>query len=1377
MRVAYFDEPLPSSSLQTLQEEENNTDDEESGDVAWKVVTNRRRKFREPNSQEGCIVQNVTCQEDRSVHPVSSVIPGMRYSTPGDSANPASEKARHGQRTRGERSGNRGTRMSRNYRRKNTGTTNLESSHRAEVDGKTIDCDDKTEAIWPSQTCSHSSCAVSSTATCGNLNPLAQLTRKHLDLLEAELEMMTSRNLPLPDCRCSCEECTYQNCVPPHEFVEALRGNMNLECDICTTTLDPTGVFILRSSILQQQTQAHTQQPVPPMQPDTEPHNPGHTHANPLLPTHEPVTASTESQMSPVRRPSGSSPRHANPLSFTCTSNTNSLTHLSSLPVDDSSPSVSVACSVCTYSNEIPDFVFSLQDLHLFCEVCGERLDLSVLTVTNPYKQPNGNLSMSTTGQPPGLSSTASSFCCSVSAPALIASGTSSAVTTHHRSYLVGDSCVTADRGLPSPSCEMEETIDCPVCTFSNTKANSARKHWVAVVRAQTATFNLCAMCGHELPFSHPSTTVPPSPVSLATDKTCPNSHCDRRRESETVQGVNPSNSLEVLPGGKGLERGYPLSLVAPQRSGMSTNRLPVGTSNIRSVPLVAVATIQRTTNPTTCRGQRKEQLRATGNSRRSSHEGLSLENNPLVDQALPHIYPPTVSSFTPEPDASSPCSSHIAALMSVVPPPPPKHLVPPKSPYFSLPHDAAVAHDVDSNSEKGLNDDASSYTIFSANSPNPSVVNPYDSRIIIQETPQPAAAPHMLGVELLSLPETKIPAASSHRLDNQLAVSITHKTRDDSPSSSSSDSSFFGSPRGSPSSKAQDTKDILTIHPGRQRRAFHPSIGEAERTEDRGDHGRRLADMEDDRDEGEDLVPGLSGQVRMGESGTGCAGRDCGGDWAAVSVEGGRYRQVDDEEENLFSGGCGGEGGDTWTGMVAKRDIRDVEIVGEVGDRIGEGRYEREGAFESSRKSALPESTVRGCRNMATVERETRGREWLDDETREGRMCGRARQGGGDTEGRLSSRGGILGEEECEEERKCAAVHSEAVSSLRLVRRTFPTVESSLVHGGPETVLRGRDFRSDEESASLASNDLPFCSPASAGSPHKPVRPRDTCTVVTNTRRDNSPMTCYDKRGDNLSCLGNRRSSPRGDCSDAVSRGDSSLRRPDDDYYHSTNRVGEARRKGGDSGEKGRGREIGNSGTEGPWREGRSYERVGNCWSISTTRTGVGGRDDKFSLPGDPPASCNKEIKMIQSMRVMVLMGLPASGKSSLSRELRGCVPGVIVCSQDEMGSRPKVAAAMSRALTEMPSRRCVVSRVIVDRCNVESWERRLWMDVAQDARVPSSQVGLVFLDVPSNLCRSRIVKRTGHPTVKSGQCEAGYIRVDRDTRNVAVARMLCDW
>ena len=131
--------------------------------------------------------------------------------------------------------------------------------------------------------------------------------------------------------------------------------------------------------------------------------------------------------------------------------------------------------------------------------------------------------------------------------------------------------------------------------------------------------------------------------------------------------------------------------------------------------------------------------------------------------------------------------------------------------------------------------------------------------------------------------------------------------------------------------------------------------------------------------------------------------------------------------------------------------------------------------------------------------------------------------------------------------------------------------------------------------------------------------------------------------------------------------------------------------------------------------------------------------------LPDIPsePAPCPLEIEgvLTETSDLFVLVGLPGAGKTWFSKCLRARNPKVWHrISQDDSGSRDQCELEIGRARG---------GRVLLDRCNTDSTDRKRWLALASTwAKAPVC----VWFDYDPDLCTSRAQRRIGHPTLPPG-------------------------
>ena len=107
----------------------------------------------------------------------------------------------------------------------------------------------------------------------------------------------------------------------------------------------------------------------------------------------------------------------------------------------------------------------------------------------------------------------------------------------------------------------------------------------------------------------------------------------------------------------------------------------------------------------------------------------------------------------------------------------------------------------------------------------------------------------------------------------------------------------------------------------------------------------------------------------------------------------------------------------------------------------------------------------------------------------------------------------------------------------------------------------------------------------------------------------------------------------------------------------------------------------------------------------------------------------------------LIMCMGYPSSGKSTFAEALSKAFPDFVTrINQDEIGRREceKLIGAISKKKNHT---------VILDRCNLTKSERAEWIALAHCCKA-----WVLFFTAPVEECKWRIVRRTGHPTIKQG-------------------------
>jgi predicted kinase len=123
---------------------------------------------------------------------------------------------------------------------------------------------------------------------------------------------------------------------------------------------------------------------------------------------------------------------------------------------------------------------------------------------------------------------------------------------------------------------------------------------------------------------------------------------------------------------------------------------------------------------------------------------------------------------------------------------------------------------------------------------------------------------------------------------------------------------------------------------------------------------------------------------------------------------------------------------------------------------------------------------------------------------------------------------------------------------------------------------------------------------------------------------------------------------------------------------------------------------------------------------------------------------------------RMIIMMGVPGSGKSTIAKRLVEASKGEYVrVNQDEMGTRKKCEMVAKDALKKQKS-------VIVDRCNFDYQQRHVWIKMAVQFGIRN--IDLVWLRIPFEVCKNRVFAREDHPTIPKG--ESGYNVIDNFAR-----------
>ncbi|KAF9977316.1 hypothetical protein BGZ73_006357 [Actinomortierella ambigua] len=115
-------------------------------------------------------------------------------------------------------------------------------------------------------------------------------------------------------------------------------------------------------------------------------------------------------------------------------------------------------------------------------------------------------------------------------------------------------------------------------------------------------------------------------------------------------------------------------------------------------------------------------------------------------------------------------------------------------------------------------------------------------------------------------------------------------------------------------------------------------------------------------------------------------------------------------------------------------------------------------------------------------------------------------------------------------------------------------------------------------------------------------------------------------------------------------------------------------------------------------------------------------------------------------AQRVLILVGPPGSGKSTFAERLCQVFPEFVRINQDDLGDRRACEDVALSALTSKDRK-----SVVIDRCNFDASQRKVWIDIANQASV--KDVEAIIMDTPYWICKKRILGRSDHPTQVEGQ------------------------
>eukprot|EP00808_Paulinella_micropora_P004430 g41439.t1 len=148
---------------------------------------------------------------------------------------------------------------------------------------------------------------------------------------------------------------------------------------------------------------------------------------------------------------------------------------------------------------------------------------------------------------------------------------------------------------------------------------------------------------------------------------------------------------------------------------------------------------------------------------------------------------------------------------------------------------------------------------------------------------------------------------------------------------------------------------------------------------------------------------------------------------------------------------------------------------------------------------------------------------------------------------------------------------------------------------------------------------------------------------------------------------------------------------------------------------------------------------------STSATKNPADGEEsyETARTPHASPASTCTTTNTEKQPWLLILVGIPCSGKTSFAQKLVNEGDNWTWINQDSLGSRRACEFSVFEALLWGRN-------VVVDRSNFDEAQREHWIRIAQQQKTPV-RVHAIFFDVPREVCLQRIKLRHGHPTLSA--------------------------
>ena len=137
-------------------------------------------------------------------------------------------------------------------------------------------------------------------------------------------------------------------------------------------------------------------------------------------------------------------------------------------------------------------------------------------------------------------------------------------------------------------------------------------------------------------------------------------------------------------------------------------------------------------------------------------------------------------------------------------------------------------------------------------------------------------------------------------------------------------------------------------------------------------------------------------------------------------------------------------------------------------------------------------------------------------------------------------------------------------------------------------------------------------------------------------------------------------------------------------------------------------------------------------------------GGDEVVFVPAPP----RQRASSARDPFVLILVGIPGSGKSHFAEGLVAASANFRRINQDRLKTRKKCEAMALKALAEGKV-------AVIDRCNFNAEQRKTWVDIAKKQNV---NVECVVFTAERDECIARCQKRRNHETLHPSKVVGGY-------------------